>query len=78
MMQVTRTSILSGITRTIELPITQSQVETYKLGALIQNAFPNLNDSQREFFKTGITQEEWDDAFPPEFDENYEDDVMYS
>lgn len=77
-MQITRTSVFSGITRTVELPITQSMVETYERGELIQNAFPSLTDSQREFFKTGITQEEWDEIFPPEFDENFNDDVMYS
>lgn len=62
----------------MELPITQSMVENYNRGALIQDAFPGLNDSQREFFKSGITQEEWDEAFPPEFDENFNDDVMWS
>ena len=77
-MQITRTSVFSGITRTLELPITQSMVETYTRGALIQDAFPHLTDSQREFFKTGIVQEEWDEIFPPEFDENFNDDVMYS
>ena len=77
-MEITRTSVFSGITRTIELPITQSMVETYERGALIQNAFPDLTDSQREFYKTGVTQEEWDEIFPPEFDEEFDDDVMYS
>ena len=77
-MEITRTSVFSGITRTIELPITQFMVETYERGALIQNAFPDLTDSQREFYKTGVTQEEWDEIFPPEFDEEFDDDVMYS
>lgn len=76
-MQITRTSAISGITRTLELPITQSMVETYERGELIQNAFPSLTDSQREFYKTGITQEEWDEMFC-DADEDYEDDVMYS
>ena len=77
-MQVTRTSVFSGITRTMELPITLTMVETYNRGVLIQDAFPGLNDSQREFYKTGITQEEWDEIFPPESEENIDDDVMYS
>ena len=75
-MQVTRTSIFSGITRTIELPVTQSMVDTYNRGSLIHEAFPNLTSDQREFYKTGITQEEWDEVFPWDLDEN--DDVMYS
>lgn len=76
-MQITRTSVFSGITRTLELPITQSMVETYNRGELIQNAFPGLTDSQREFYKTGIVQEEWDEIFC-DADEDYEDNVMYS
>lgn len=77
-MQITRTSVFSGVTRTFDLDITPFQVDSYTRGALIQDAFPHLTDSQREFFKTGITQEEWDEIFPPEFDENFNDDVMYS
>ena len=58
-MQVTRTSRLTGITRTLELPITEEQLIDYGRGALIQDALWNLNESQREFFMTGITEEEW-------------------
>jgi hypothetical protein len=29
-------------------------------GALIQDAFPTLSPSEREFLMTGSTQEEWD------------------
>lgn len=77
-MQITRKSVFTGVTRTVELPITQEMVDTYNRGALIQDAFPSLTSSQREFYMTGITQEEWDNAFPSEIDENFNDDVMYS
>ena len=30
---------------------------------LIQEAFPDLSDGQREFIKTGITSAEWDKYF---------------
>lgn len=63
-MKVTRTSIVSGITRTMDLPITEDQVRAYLDGALVQNAMPNLSDSEREFFLTGITDDEWDSVFP--------------
>ena len=36
---------------------------------LIQDAFPELDDAQREFLLTGTTQAEWDAAFPPEDEE---------
>lgn len=45
--------------------LTLTKAEYYKgmrereAGALIQNAFPGLNPSQREFFITGICDECW-------------------
>jgi hypothetical protein len=62
-MQITRTSMVSGVTRTIELDVTQDQLDKYEAGALLQNAFPNLSPDQREFLKTGITDEEWQVLF---------------
>jgi hypothetical protein len=59
-MQVTRTSRITGIIRTIDLPITEEQLIDYGRGARIQDALWNLNTSQREFFMTGITEEEWE------------------
>lgn len=62
-MKITRTSDLTGITRTWDLEITKEQMENYAAGMLLQDAFPHLWDAEREFFKTGITPEEWDEAF---------------
>jgi len=44
----------------MHLDITEEQVELYKSGALIQDAFYNLTDSEREFIKTGIIDSEWE------------------
>ena len=55
--------MVSGVTRTIELDVTQDQLDKYEAGALLQNAFPNLSPDQREFLKTGITDEEWQVLF---------------
>lgn len=63
MMNITRTSIVSNITRTLELDCTPEQVQAWEEGELAQNAFPNLDASEREFVMTGITSEEWDDMF---------------
>ena len=61
MMQITKTSILTGKTSTMSLPITQEQLDLYNNTKInIQDVFPNLDSGQREFIKTGITQEEWD------------------
>jgi hypothetical protein len=63
-MLITRTSTLSGITRTLDLDVTPAQVELYSAGGvLLQDAFPQLAKEQREFIKTGITAEEWDEMF---------------
>jgi hypothetical protein len=58
----------SGITRTIDLPITERDVIRYDDGWLLQEAFPNLDADQREFIKTGITKEEWVEIYGPDED----------
>ena len=59
-MNITMTSILSGITRTKNIPVTKSQIYNWKIaGVLIQNAMPDVSVTDREFIMTGITPEEW-------------------
>ena len=58
-MEVTRTSRLTGVTRTIDLPITEEQLIDFGRGARVQDALWNLSAEQREFFMTGITEDEW-------------------
>ena len=62
-MLITRKSLISNITRTKDLNITDQEIKKYKSGVWLQYAFPNLSDSEREFIKTGITDDEWDDTF---------------
>jgi hypothetical protein len=69
-MLVTRKSMFTGVTRTLDLPITPEQVALYENGALLQVAFPNLSDGEREFYKTGVTQEEWNEVFSSEEDDD--------
>jgi hypothetical protein len=59
-MLIKRTSLITGITHTMDLDITEEQVKRYERGTLLQDAFPNLSKEEREFFKTGITSQEWD------------------
>ena len=73
-MQITRTSPVSGITRSLEIPCTEEQMVAYKSGALIQVAFPNLTADQREFILTGITKDEWDELFEETDDSKGETD----
>jgi len=62
-MLITRKSMISGVTRSLDIPITHSQIQNYNEGTTIQRAFPQLSPSEREFMMTGATDEEWDDAF---------------
>lgn len=63
-MLITRTSDLTGITRSLEIDVTQEQLDAYyNNGMLLQDAFPFMSADEREFIKTGITQDEWDAYF---------------
>ena len=58
-MLVTRVSRITGIQHTMDLPITEEQLIEFGRGRLIQDVMYNLTPAQREFFMTGITDEEW-------------------
>lgn len=64
---ITKTSMLSRKTRTLELKqYTPEEFEkrllAYNSGQLLlQEAFPELSPAAREFIKTGITDDEWDE-----------------
>lgn len=72
-MEITRTSIVSGITRTRDLAITPEQWASFEAGAHIQHALGNLSESDREFILSGCTDEEWDAEFSDEEDEDGDD-----
>jgi hypothetical protein len=65
-MKVVRTSMVSGKVREWDLDITEDQIIAYNNGALVQDAFPNLNADDREFLMTGITPDEWDSLWGSE------------
>lgn len=65
-MIITKTSIVSGKEHTMDLPVTQEQIDRYNKGELVQKAFPNCTAEEREFLMTGITPSEWNHMFPPE------------
>ena len=62
-LKITRKSMFTDVTRTIDLPITEEQLTLWEEGMLIQKAMPNLSPDQREFIMTGVTSEEWNEAF---------------
>ena len=65
-MELTRTSILTGITRTRDLPVTKEQMYEWSHGICIQDAMRNLTPGQREWIKTGISENEWEEHFNEE------------
>lgn len=74
-MLITRTSIFSGITRSMELPISEEEWNAYMNGALIQIAFPHLDEDEREFILTGAIPEEWDEFMSD--DEDYDSEESF-
>tara|TARA_R100001244_G_scaffold96216_2_gene72061 strand:- start:181 stop:375 length:195 start_codon:yes stop_codon:yes gene_type:complete len=51
--------MFSNENHTLDLPITQDQLDRWASGELVQNAFPGLTRGQREFIISGITENEW-------------------
>ena len=77
-MMITMKSQMSGVTRTLDIDMTQDQYDDWLMGDdLIQHALPHLSDSDREFLMTGITDEEWDSLMSEEDDGwDHEDDFL--
>ena len=69
-MQITRTSIFSGIKRTLEIDISEEQYQNWSSGDLLQNCAPHLSADDREFIMTGVTPEEWGEDFGDDGDDS--------
>ena len=75
-MLVTVQHLLTGRMVSKEIDVTQDQLDNYYAGGvLLQYAFPHLSAADREFIKTGIESEEWDQTMKdPEDEEEDEED----
>ncbi len=73
MMLVTKQSVMTGEKNTMLLPVTNEQIDRWQNGELIQNVFPHLSPSEREFLISGVTPEEWD-VVNEDMEEVYGDD----
>ena len=72
-MEITRKSMLTGETATIDIPdVTPDMITQWEGGAIIQDIMPSVSQGHREFIMTGITPEEWSNTFPPEEEEDSE------
>jgi hypothetical protein len=70
-MQIIKVSMFTGKTHMLDIPVTEEQIKAWKAGAMIQDAMPNLTADEREFIMTGVTAQEWDDAFGEDVEEHY-------
>lgn len=72
-MLIERTSPITMANHIWDIDVTQQQLDNYYyMGYLVQQAFPHISAEEREFIKTGITPEEWDDMFGEEDDDEDE------
>ena len=62
-MEITKQCMLTGDTNTMDVPVTQDQLDDWTNGMLIQEAMPNLTAEHREFIMTGTTPEVWTKNF---------------
>lgn len=62
-MLITKTDPFTQQENTIDIPVTQEQLDDWNSGTLIQRAMPNLTADEREFIMTGITAESWAKTF---------------
>ena len=71
-MLISRRSPMTGKVNTMDLPVTEEQLDEMELPPTerryVQDIFPHLSNAEREFIKTGYTQEDWDAMFPMEAD----------
>ena len=63
-MWIKRKSVISGIVRDRNIPVNPEHYAAWQAGfGNIQDMMPYLNETDREFILSGITQDEWDEAF---------------
>ena len=62
-MKITRTSPATGKVNSLDIEVTADQLRRWEGGEMIQNAMPNVSADEREFIKTGLTREDWDNMF---------------
>jgi hypothetical protein len=62
-MMITRTSAFTGMMHTKEILVTEEQIARWQGGEVIQKVMPHLSADDREFLMTGITADEWENAF---------------
>jgi hypothetical protein len=68
-MLISKVSDMSNKMHTMDIDVTDEQLQDWREGTAIQDAMPNLTPDEREFIKTGITPKEWEEMFGDAGDE---------
>lgn len=68
-MQITGTSTISGVTRTLDISVTTEQLLLWQSGKHIQNVIPHLTSDEREFIISRINNVvvEWEKLCEEDF-----------
>jgi len=60
-MRIKRTSVISGIERTRDIPVNPEDWVQYQMGYVsIEEAMPYLSNEDKEFIISGIVEKEWE------------------
>lgn len=66
-MEIRRKSVITGVERVREIPVNPEHYLIWTSGGIsVDEAMPYLNHEDREYIISGITKEEWEDAFKKE------------
>jgi hypothetical protein len=68
-MKITKTSLLTGIKRTLEIPIEQEDYNDYLAGESLDLVAPYLTKADADFIKSGVTDEDLEQQIYPQFNE---------
>ena len=75
-MIIKRKSVVSGITRSLNIPVNPDDYAAWQAGhGSVQDIMPYLNDDDREFILSGITPGEWDSAFSEQLEDIIADQI---
>lgn len=65
-MKIERVDPYTGKLNTLDLNVTKEQLARYANGTLLQDAFPHLTPTEREFIKTGLIESSQNELFGEE------------
>ena len=61
-MKITKVSILTGVTNTLDIPISKEQYQEYLNGESLDVVANELSQFDKDFIRTGITIEELEEV----------------